>query len=139
RLHGCRKRRRNRMNDFSIGPERRSPEEERLERLFRAYHSACEPVGVSPNFMPDLWQKIERVQNTTFSFRRTSQEFVTAAAALSLALAVVGFLPSHQNSALYNATYVDFLTAHNEALAAHNDTGDVDLLHLDGPDDVEEI
>jgi hypothetical protein len=121
-------------------PERCSPEDERLDTLFRAYYSACEPGQVSPNFMPELWQKIERVQNATFSFRRIAQSFVTAAAALSLVLAVVAFVPSHQNSALYNATYVDFLTAHNEALAAHNDSSDyMDLLHPDSPDDVEEI
>src|SRR5262245_24797476 len=127
------------MNE-SIRPERGSVEDERLDTLFRAYHSACEPGPVSANFMPELWQKIERVQSATFSFRRIAQGFVTAAAALSLALGVIAFVPSHQNSPLYNATYVDFLTAHNEAATTHNDSSDyVDLFHPDGLDDVEEI
>src|SRR5437899_7912631 len=108
------------MNESMMPPERRGPEE-RLERLFRAYHAACEPGQVSANFMPELWQKIERVQSATFSFRRIAQGFVTAAAALSLVLAAVGFFPSHQNSAMYNASYVEALAAHNEAVAAPND------------------
>src|SRR5262249_54820807 len=133
------KRGRIRMNE-SMRPEHRSAEDERLDSLFRAYHSACEPGQISANFMPELWQKIERVQSATFSFRRIAQGFVAAAAALSLALGVFAFVPTHQNSSLYNATYVEFLTAHNEAQGAHNDTSDyVDLVHPDGPDDVEEI
>ena len=128
------------MNESMEPSPFRSPEDERLDGLFRAYRAACEPRQVSANFMPELWQKIERVQTARFSFQRIAKGFVTAAAALSLALAVVGFLPSHQNSALSGASYIEALAAHTEALAAHSDNSEyVDFLHLDSPDDVEEI
>jgi len=119
--------------------QRRSPEDERLDRLFGAYRQACEPRHVSANFMPGLWQKIERKQNARFSFQRISQGFVTAAAALSLALAVIGFLPSSPNG-FAGLSYIEALADHNEGLAAHNDNVEyIDFLHLGIPDDVEEI
>ncbi len=120
--------------------QRRSPEDERLDSLFGAYRQACEPREVSANFMPALWQKIERKQNARFSFQRISQGFVTAAAALSLALAVIGFLPSSQNAVASGVSYIEALADHNEGLAAHNDNLEyIDFLHLEIPDDVEEI
>jgi hypothetical protein len=120
--------------------EHRNPEDQRLDALLRAYHSACEPGQVSANFMPELWKKIDRVQSATFSFRRISQGFVTAAAALSLALAVVGILPTHLASPVYHVSYVDALAAHNDAQTRGSDAIDyVDLAHIDSPDDVEEI
>jgi hypothetical protein len=111
--------------------------DERLDSLFRAYYSACEPREVTANFMPELWQKIDKVQNATFSFRRISKVFVTAAAALSLVLAVVGV--SIQDPKADNVTYVEALAAHNDALAAHNLSDSVeyvlDLMHPDTQDD----
>src|SRR5437879_11576539 len=128
------------MNESMMPSERRNPEEVRLDALFQTYYSACEPRQASANFMPELWQKIERVQTARFSFQRIAKGFVTAAAALSLALAVVGFQPSHQNPAFTSASYIEALAAHTEALAAHSDSNEyVDFLHLDSPDDVEEI
>jgi hypothetical protein len=115
--------------------------EERLDGMFRAYRIACEPREVSANFMPELWQKIEKVQNATFSFRRIAKSFVTAAAALSMVLAAIGFVPT-RNSPAYNITYVEALAAHNDALAAHSlsDSAEyvLDLIHLDTPDDASE-
>jgi hypothetical protein len=128
------------MKESMMPSERRSPEEARLDTLFRAYYSACEPDPVSANFMPELWQKIERAQSATFSFQRISKGFVTAAAALSLALAVVGFLPTHLTSPQYNATYVDALAAHNDTLARPADTFDpIELAHIDSLDDAEDL
>ena len=120
--------------------ERRSSEEAHLDSLFQAYYSACEPGPVSPNFMPELWQKIERTQSATFSFQRISKGFVTAAAALSMALAIVCFLPMRLSSPMYNATYVDALAAHNDTLVRTGDSYDyVDSAHIDAPEDAEEL
>ena len=128
------------MKESMMPSERRSPEEARLDTLFRAYYSACEPDPVSANFMPELWQKIERAQSATFSFQRISKGFVSAAAALSLALAVVGFLPTHLSSPQYHATYVDALAAHNDTLVHSADVIDyTDLTHFDPSDDAEEL
>jgi len=124
------------MSESTMHSERRSPEDARLDNLFRAYHSACEPSQVNPNFMPELWMKIERTQNATFSFQRIAKGFLTAAAALSMALAVIGFLPTHSNSPVYSVSYVDALAAHNDS---HESVDYMDLLHVDGPDDTEEL
>jgi len=120
------------MNESRMLPEFQGGDDERLNALFRAYSVACEPRDVSPNFMPELWQKIEKVQGATFSFRRIARGFVTAAAGLSLVLASIAFLPSYHVSPIYSTTYV-------ESLAAHADADAVDLIHLDNPEDVEEI
>jgi len=127
------------MNESRIPPEHGSPEDERLDALFRAYHMACEPREVSVNFMPELWQKIEKVQSATFSFRRIARSFVTVAAALSMVLAIIGFVP-RRNSPAYNVTYVEALAAHNEALSAPSLTDSAEyVLDLIHPDTQEEI
>jgi len=127
------------MNESRISPEeQRSPDDDRLDALFVAYRAACELREVSANFMPELWSKIERVQSTTFSFRRIALGLVTAAAALSLVMATVAVLPSTRHSPVYSVTYVEALAAHNDALTA--DASDsIDLAHPDSPDDLEEI
>lgn len=107
------------MNESRMPPDQDSASGQRLGDLFRAYHAACEPAEVSANFMPELWQKIEHVQSATFSFRRIAKAFVTVAAALSMILAVIGFVPRQNASPIYSASYVDVLAAHNEALAAY--------------------
>ena len=125
-----------------LGAHFNNNNEERLDALFRAYRTACEPE-VSVNFMPELWKKIEKAQSATFSFRRIAKGFVTAAAALSLILAGIGFLSSHRQSALlYQTSYVDALAAHNEALDARKVSESVeyaqDLLHPDSSDELSE-
>jgi hypothetical protein len=125
------------MNESMNSPQHRSPEDERLDELFRAYRLACEPGEISANFMPELWGKIDLVQSATFSFRRIAKGFLTAAAALSLVLASIAFVPSRQISPVYSATYVEALAAHNDSSADSADTSDV--THPDSPDDTEEI
>src|SRR5438067_2375006 len=105
------------MNESRM-PAHRTPEDDQLDALFIAYRGACEPRQVSANFMPELWDKIERVQSATFSFRKIARGFVTAAAALSLVMATVAVLPSHQISPVYSVTYVEALAAHNDAISA---------------------
>jgi len=71
----------------------RGNDEQRLDALFRAYRNACPNPEASANFMPNLWQRIEARQTYTFSFRRMSNAFVTAALALSLGLGVYMSIP----------------------------------------------
>jgi hypothetical protein len=71
----------------------RGSDDERLDRLFRAYRDACPDPDASANFMPKLWQRIESQQTFTFSFRRMANAFVTAAVALSIALGIYTSLP----------------------------------------------
>jgi hypothetical protein len=98
-----------------MSSEQRDPQDERLDALFVAYKMACEPREVSPNFMPELWKKIDRAQSATFSFRKIARGFVTAAAALSMLLASVAYLPELRPvSPVYSATYVEVLAAHSD-------------------------
>jgi len=129
------------MNESMMPSEpRSSPGNERLDTLFRAYHVACEPREVSVNFMPELWQKIEKVQSATFSFRRIARSFVTAAVALSMVLAAAISIVPNRNSPALNVTYVEALAANNEAVAAHtlSDSAEyvLDLIHPDTQDDI---
>lgn len=124
------------MNESRMSPEQRSPEEERLDALFLAYRSACEPAEVSANFMPELWQRIDRVQGITFSFRRIARGFLSAAAALSVVLATLAIVPEWRTSPVYNATYVETLAADSETVS---DSTDVVPPDGDNLDDTEEI
>ena len=90
----------------------RGRDEERLDAIFEAYRRACPTPDASANFMPNLWQRIEARQRTTFSFRRMAQAFVTAAVALSIALGVYMAMP-HPNVSSYS--YVEALAEANSA------------------------
>jgi hypothetical protein len=87
----------------------RGSEDENLDALFRAFREACPTPDPSSNFMPVLWQRIEARQNLTFSLRRMTGAFVTAALALSLALGIYLALP--QNSTYFSQSYVEALAA----------------------------
>jgi hypothetical protein len=131
------------MNESRMSPQAHDPREERLDALFQAYRVACEPRETSVNFMPELWQKIEKTQNATFIFRRIARGFATVAVALAMVLGVIGFVSSHQQpSPVFHASYVDALAAHNDALDARSSSESVeyvlDLLHPEAVDDSSE-
>jgi hypothetical protein len=90
----------------------RGSDEERLDALFRAYARACPDPEASPNFMPNLWQRIESRQRFTFSLRRMANAFATAAVALSIALSVYMSIPRSASSA-YSQTYIEALAEAN--------------------------
>ena len=58
--------------------------EERFDGLLADYKHSFGDHGISANFSPMLWQKIEARRVMTFSFERLAQKFVTAAVALCL-------------------------------------------------------
>ena len=59
--------------------------DDQLDALFRAYREACTTPEPGPNFMPQLWQRIESRQTFAFSFKRMANALVTAAMAASTA------------------------------------------------------
>lgn len=127
------------MSPESSSRPNRNSGDARLDAMFQAYRAACEPREASANFMPELWDKIEKAQRATFSFRRIARGFVTAAAALSFALAAISFLPLQPSSPVYSLSYVDALAAHNEALDAGTSNEGIeyvqDMLHPDSLED----
>jgi hypothetical protein len=100
--------------------------EERLDALFRAYREACPDRDASPNFMPNLWQRIESRQTYAFSFRRMAGAFVTAALALSVALGVYMAVPHSHNQSLGPQSYIEALSE-EQPLDAPDIVGPVSL------------
>ncbi len=88
--------------------------DDQLESLFRAYRGACPAPEPKPEFMPELWRRIEARQRFAFSFRRMANALVTAAVAASIALGVYMSLPHGVSS---NPSYY---TSYVEALANAN-------------------
>jgi len=90
-------------------------DDEKLNALFEAFRKACPDPEASPNFMPNLWMKIESRQRFSFSLTRMASAFVTAALAASLALGL--YLSTPGNSGYYTQSYV-------EALSSQDNTAD---------------
>jgi hypothetical protein len=84
----------------------RGSDDEKLDRLFRAYAALPTPEA-SVNFMPELWQRIESRQTFTFSFRRVANAFATAALALTVALGV--YLAVPHATPVSSQSYLDVL------------------------------
>ena len=86
---------------------------DRLDALWVEYREATPDLDASPNFMPQLWQKIEaRRVETTSVFRRLAQICVMATIALTLVISAV-LIPhgSNNDEVFYSGTYVDILAA----------------------------
>lgn len=84
--------------------------ERRLDELFLAYRQACPDPEATPNFMPQLWARIEAREVSTNWFGRVAKALVTAALAASV---ILGMMISSANkpNAFFNATFVDALRA----------------------------
>jgi len=95
--------------------------DDKLDSLLRAYRAACPDREPSANFMPGLWRRIEARQSNIFSFERMVRGFVTAAAAVTIAIGVYVSLPRATP-----ATGVSYL----EALA---DANTLDTPEIVGP------
>ena len=95
---------------------------DRLDALWVEYREATPDTDASPNFMPQLWQKIEaRCVETTSVFRRLAQICVMASIALALVMSVVLIPRGNNDEVFYSGTYVD-------ALAAEHSNDYVDVL-----------
>lgn len=85
--------------------------EARLDGLFARYRESLPDVDASPNFMPELWQKIDASQSFFVVFRRWTRGLATASATLCLLMVLYLFSPGLQLSPVYTATYLDALAA----------------------------
>lgn len=94
----------------------------RLDEMFLAYRAACPIPEASPNFMPNMWARIEAREVSTNWFGRVAKALVTAALAASV---ILGMLISarNQSSAFFDATFVDALRADHAS--------SLEPLHLD--------
>lgn len=92
----------------------RGSDDEELDALLQAYRDACPAPEPGPNFMPQVWQRIEARQRYSFFLGRVASVFVTAAVAASLAMAAYLYFPRH-SSAFYSESYVEALLASQAA------------------------
>jgi hypothetical protein len=84
---------------------------EKLDSLLRAYREACPDPEPSANFMLGLWRRIESRRNFTFSFQHMVRGFVTAVAAVTIAIGVYVSLPRATPAS--EATYLEALAEAN--------------------------
>jgi hypothetical protein len=84
-------------------------DDERLSRMFEAYRAVCPDPESSPNFMPQLWQKIEGRERVANVFGRIARNMVAAALALSMLLALAVSIERSRVAPLPSETYVEVL------------------------------
>ena len=85
---------------------------DKLDALWVEYREAVPDPDASPNFMPQLWKKIEaRRAETTSVFRRLAQICVMATLALALVIGAVLIPHNNNDEVFYSGTYVDILAA----------------------------
>jgi hypothetical protein len=99
-----------------------STEDARLNEMFRTYRAACPDTDASPNFMPNMWAKIEARENSTTWFGSVAKALVTAALAASVILGMM-ISSTKQSSSFFDATFVDALSADHAS--------SLEPLHLD--------
>jgi len=86
--------------------------ESKLATLWMRYREACPDPEPSPEFMPELWRRIEARREATLNvlFRRWVEVCVITALALSLFVTTL-LAPRWQRLPVYQSNYVDVLTA----------------------------
>jgi len=93
--------------------DRMDPIDDRLEGLWAEYRGACPDSDPAPDFMPRLWQRIEKRRSDSASvFRRLAQACAATALALALVIGAV-LIPHVQMDAFFAGTYADELAAQN--------------------------
>ncbi len=79
-----------------------------LNDLFAGYKATMPDLDPSPDFMPELWRKIEARQSLVVRIKRLTQVFVAAAAAICVVLGLLLTMP-RTDKAPINGNYVDVL------------------------------
>jgi len=80
-----------------------------IQGLLKTYRHAVEIPEASIEFMPKLWERIDRQQKITYGFRRLASRFVTAAAGICLLMSLATFNGSGLSTS-HAGTYVDILS-----------------------------
>lgn len=86
--------------------------ERKLASLWAKYREACPDPEPSPEFVPELWRKIEARRQATVSLllRRWAEVCVMAAVALALLVSTLP-IPHSLRLPVYQSTYLDVLAA----------------------------
>jgi len=91
-----------------------------LNGVFASYRAAVPDPEASANFMPELWRRIEGRRNLTIRFKKLTQVFLAAAAALSIVFVTMLSIPAFNRSET-GGSYVEVLADAypTEGLASH--------------------
>jgi hypothetical protein len=92
-----------------MAPDHKQLERE-LDSLLAAYREACPAPEASAQFMPELWARIDARQNSFWVLKRWTEGFVAAAAAACLMVFLLQVVPDENQSAVYQATYLEVLS-----------------------------
>lgn len=86
--------------------------ESKLTALWAKYREACPDPEPSPEFMPELWRRIEARRQVAMSVlvRRWVEVCVISALALSVLVTTL-LIPRSQRLPVYQFTYLDVLAA----------------------------
>ncbi len=101
-------------------PQDREAPADGLEGLFAAYREACPDPEPGASFMPQLWQKIEDRRAFSCSLKRMARGIITAAAAASLAMAIL--LAAAQRTT--SPSYLELLAAGQ----SHDNLADTEIV-----------
>jgi hypothetical protein len=91
-----------------------------LNSVFANYRAAVPDPEASANFMPELWRRIEGRRNLTIRFKKLTQLFMAAAAAMSIFFITMLSVPAFSGSD-DDSSYVDVLAKAfpTDTLASH--------------------
>lgn len=84
-----------------------------LHRVWEAYRRALPDPEPSPNFMPELWARIEaaRPASWTVPLTRLAARLLPLAAAATLAMGIYSWVPHSRFNGSSASGYVDMLAA----------------------------
>jgi hypothetical protein len=91
-----------------------------LNSIFASYKAAVPDPEASANFMPELWRRIEGRRNLAIRFKKLTQLFMAAAAAMSILFITMLSVPAFSGSD-DDGSYVEVLAKAfpTETLASH--------------------
>jgi hypothetical protein len=91
-----------------------------LNSLFGSYKASMPDPEASANFMPELWRRIEARRNVLLRFKKLTQMFLAAAAALSVIFVTMLSVPAFSHSDT-SGSYIEVLADAypTEGLASH--------------------
>jgi|SRR5579864_1385870 len=91
-----------------------------LKSLFASYKAAVPDPEASANFMPELWRKIESRGSVVLRFKKLTQVFLAAAAAISIVFVTMLSVPAFTRSEV-SGSYIEVLADAypTEGLASH--------------------
>ncbi len=83
--------------------------EGRFDALMASYRDALPDRDASPDFMPEMWARIDARRNQTTFFTRMSRALVTFALAASVLCGILVASSNHQAASYFNGTYIEVL------------------------------